>query len=202
MVGNEPLNLERTRENSTGASNDGISAALSRVGKWHAFVTSDTGTACSTDDVIMIWTLHVELHRHSKDRPRPDDFLPERWLVESGHKLFLKKDAWHAFGHGSRNCNAQAFVMKKLKAILAVLARVIDVSDAYEEWDRLHPRAGKEVERICRGKRAYQMVAAAAHPVEHYPSLPGLFAGQLKTEIIRLVEVTLHNLCKPFVSYR
>ena len=59
--------------------------------------------------------------------------------------------------------------MMELKVILAILAQVIDASDAYDEWDRLHPRAGKEVERKYRGRRAYQMEEAAAHPVEHCP---------------------------------
>lgn len=144
-------------------------AASSREGKRQTWITSDTGTICPTDDVIMIWTLHVELHRHAKYWPHPDDFLPERWLVEPGHTLFPNKEAWRAFEHGPRNCIAQGLVMMELKVILAILARMINISDAYEEWDQLNPRTGKEVERIYRGQRAYQMEEAAAHPVEHYP---------------------------------
>ena len=144
-------------------------AASGRDGKQHVWITSDTGTICPTDDVIMIWTLHVELHRNVKYWPRPNDFIPERWLVEPGHPLFPNKEAWRAFEHGPRNCIGQGLVMMELKVILAILARMINVSDAYEEWDRLNPRVGKEVERIYRGERAYQMEEAAAHPVEHYP---------------------------------
>lgn len=144
-------------------------AASGRDGKRHAWITSDAGRKCPTEDVIMIWTIHVELHRNPKYWPRANDFLPERWLVEPGHELFPHKDAWRAFEHGPRNCIAQGLVMMELKIILAILARMIDVSDAYEEWDRLNPRVGKEVKRTYRGERAYQMEEAAAHPVEHYP---------------------------------
>ena len=141
-------------------------AASSRQGKPGVNIHDDHGTVCPTDDVIMIWTIHVELHRSPKYWKRPTEFLPERWLVESGHELFPVKDAWRAFEYGPRNCIAQGIVMAELKIILACVVREFEFRPAYEEWDRLHP--GKEG-RVYRGDRAYQMEEAAAHPVEHYP---------------------------------
>lgn len=117
----------------------------------------------------MIWTFHIELHRHAKYWHRSDDFLFERWLVEFGPTFFLHKEAWRAFEHEPRNFIAQGMVLMELKVILAILARMINVSDVYDEWNRLNPRARKEVERTYRGQRAYQMEEAAAHPAEHYP---------------------------------
>lgn len=140
-------------------------AASSRQGKPDTNIHSDLGTACPTDDAIMIWTLHVELHRAPKYWKRPDEFLPERWLVEPTHKLFPVKDAWRAFEFGPRNCIAQGIVMTELKIILACVVREFEFRNAYEEWDALYPGKGWRY----RGDRAYQMEEAAAHPVEHYP---------------------------------
>ena len=141
-------------------------AATSRQGKPGTSLYDDLGASCPTDDVMMIWTLHVELHRAPRYWKRPDDFLPERWLVEPTHELFPLKDAWRAFEYGPRNCIAHGVVMTELKVILACLVREFDFTPAYDEWDRLHPRKGV---KNYRGERAYQMEEAAAHPVEHYP---------------------------------
>ena len=141
-------------------------AASSRQGKSGASIHDDHGTTCPTDDVIMIWTIHVELHRSPKYWKRPDEFVPERWLVEPTHELFPVKDAWRAFEYGPRNCIAQGYVMTVLKIVLACLVREFDFKNAYEEWDDLHPSKGVKTHR---GDRAYQMEEAAAHPVEHYP---------------------------------
>lgn len=141
-------------------------AATSRQGKPGASIHDDLGTACLTDNVTMIWTIHVEVHRAPKYWPYPDDFLPERWLVEPTHELFPPKDAWRPFEYGPRNCIAQGVVMMELKIILACLVREFEFQPAYDEWDRLHPRKGR---KTYRGERAYQMEEAAAHPVEHYP---------------------------------
>lgn len=141
-------------------------AASSRQGKPGASIHDDHGTVCPTDDVIMIWTIHVELHRSPKYWKRPDDFVPERWLVGPTDELFPAKDAWRAFEYGPRNCIAQGIVMTELKIILACIVREFDFKHAYDEWDRLHPSKGN---KIHRGDRAYQMEEAAAHPVEHYP---------------------------------
>ncbi|KAL8833872.1 MAG: hypothetical protein Q9170_004049 [Blastenia crenularia] len=143
-------------------------AASSRQGKPDTNISDDLGTTCPTDDVIMIWTIHVELHRSPKYWKRPDEFLPERWLVDLGHDLFPVKDAWRAFEYGPRNCIAQGMVMTELKIVLACVVREFEFEDAYEEWDRAHPV--KDMGRLVyRGDRAYQMEEAAAHPVEHYP---------------------------------
>lgn len=87
--------------------------------------------------------------------------------MEPTHELFPVKDAWRAFEYGPRNCIAQGIVMTELKIILACVLREFDFRPAYDEWDRLHQWKGT---KSYRGKRAYQMEEAAAHPVEHYPS--------------------------------
>ena len=141
-------------------------AGSSRQGKPGTSIQDDLGAVCPTDDVIMIWTIHVELHRSPQYWKRPDEFLPERWLVEPTHELSPIKDAWRAFEYGPRNCLAQGIVTTELKIILACLVREFDLKPAYDEWDALYPSKGVKTHR---GERAYQMEEAAAHPVEHYP---------------------------------
>ncbi|KAL8730556.1 MAG: hypothetical protein Q9166_004010 [cf. Caloplaca sp. 2 TL-2023] len=143
-------------------------AASSREGKSGTSIHDDQGTACSTEDVTMIWTLHIELHRHPKYWKRPEEFLPERWLVAPGHELYPMKHAYRAFEYGPRNCIAEGIVMTELKIILACVVREFDFRNAYDEWDRLHP-VRDQARLVYRGDRAYQMEEAAAHPVEHYP---------------------------------
>lgn len=137
----------------------------SREGKPNATLIDDQGNRCLTEDA-MVFTIHTELHRAPTYWNRPDEFLPERWLVESGHELHPMKGAYRAFEIGPRNCVAQGFVMTELRVILACIVRQFDFQPAYNEWDRLHPG---EVLRTYRGERAYQIEEGAAHPVEHYP---------------------------------
>ena len=142
-------------------------AASSRQGKPGASIHDDHGTVSPTVNAIMIWTIHVELHRSPKYWKRPDDFVPERWLVGPTDELFPAKDAWRAFEYGPRNCIAQGIAMTELKIILACIRREFDSRHAYDEWDRLHLSKGN---KIHGGDRAYRAEEAAAHPVEHYPS--------------------------------
>lgn len=41
--------------------------------------------------------LHVEMHCSPKIWERADEFLPERWTVDSGHKLYPMKGNWALF---------------------------------------------------------------------------------------------------------
>jgi cytochrome P450 len=140
-------------------------AGTSRAGKQNESIVDDQGNVCPTDHA-MVWIIHVEMHRAPKYWKRPDEFLPERWLVEPGHELYPMKGAWRPFEHGPRNCIAQSLVMTELRVILACIVRQFDFKPAYDEWDRLHPRKGL---KTYRGERVYQVEEGAAHPVEHYP---------------------------------
>lgn len=137
----------------------------SREGKANVDLTDDQGNRCPTEDAV-VFTIHTEMHRAPAYWLRPEEFLPERWLVESGHELQPMKGAYRAFEVGPRNCVAQGFVMTEFRVILACIVRQFDFQPAYDEWDRLHPSKGL---RTYRGERAYQIEEGAAHPVEHYP---------------------------------
>lgn len=113
----------------------------SREGKADVDLKDDQGNRCPTEDAV-VFTIHTELHRAPTYWLRPEEFLPERWLVESGHELQPMKGAYRAFEVGPRNCVAQGFVMTEFRVILACIVRQFDFQPAYDEWDRLHPSKG------------------------------------------------------------
>ena len=140
-------------------------AASTRAGKPNVSLTSDAGTSLPTTSAI-VFIVHTEMHRSPAYWPRPDEFLPERWLVGPEHELYPKKGAWRAFEHGPRNCIARDLVMVELSVVLAMVAREFEFSECYAEWDLMHPEKGM---RTYRGERAYQIEEGAAHPADGYP---------------------------------
>ena len=85
-------------------------AASTRAGKPTVSLPSDVGTRLPTADAIIL-IIHVEMHRSPKYWLRPDDFVPERWLVGPEHELYPQRGAWRPFEHGPRNCIAQDLVL-------------------------------------------------------------------------------------------
>lgn len=140
-------------------------AGTTRAGKFGINVTDDTGSVLPTDDAILL-ILHVEMHRSSKYWVRPNEFLPERWLVPAGHELYPQSGAWRPFELGPRNCIGQALVMLELRVILLCLVREFEVLPAYDEWDAMNP---SKRTRLYRGERVYQVEKGAAHPAAGYP---------------------------------
>ncbi|KAL8781361.1 MAG: hypothetical protein Q9213_006050 [Squamulea squamosa] len=140
-------------------------AAATRAGKPTVSLTSDTGLSLPTADAIVLM-VHTEMHRSPKYWPRPDEFIPERWLVGPEHELYPNKGAWRAFEHGPRNCIAQDLVMVELTVLLAMVAREFDFQNCYQEWDQLRPPGGI---KLYRGERAYQVENGSAHPADGYP---------------------------------
>ncbi|KAF7951336.1 hypothetical protein EAE96_006652 [Botrytis aclada] len=140
-------------------------ASSSRQGYPGVTLYDEQGTACPTNHAVCFID-HVGMHRAPKYWVRPEEFLPERWLVDPGHELYPVKGAWRPFEYGPRNCIAQGLVMTELRVLLACTVREFLFEDAYEEWDRSHKKKGPQTHR---GERAYQIEEAAAHPSAHYP---------------------------------
>ncbi|KUJ14100.1 cytochrome P450 [Mollisia scopiformis] len=140
-------------------------AAGARQGVDGVDIVDDNGVRFPTNNAL-IWILHSSIQRNPKYWPKPDEFIPERWMVEADDPLFPTKWAWRPFEFGPRNCIGQGLVMNELKVILALTAREFDIKDAYEEFDRFHPRKGLVT---VDGERAYQIEKAGAHPADHLP---------------------------------
>ena len=141
-------------------------AGASREGSAGVNLTNDAGQACPTEGTIL-WILHPEIHSWEKYWVRGNEFLPERWLVPEGHELYPRPGTWRPFEVGPRNCIAQAMVMVELKVVLACLARELDITPAYEEWDRKN--GVKSESKLVHGERAYLIEKGASHPVGGFP---------------------------------
>lgn len=128
-------------------------------------LVDEAGNRYPTENTMML-IVHPTMQRSPSYWPRPDEFIPERWLVEPSHELYPLKAAWRPFEWGPRNCMGQALVMMELKTVLAMIVREFDFTPAYDEFDKAHPKKGP---RTYRGDRAYQIEEGAAHPSDHYP---------------------------------
>ncbi|TVY73120.1 Cytochrome P450 monooxygenase aflN [Lachnellula suecica] len=113
-----------------------------------------------------IWILHQALQRNPLYWKRPDEFLPERWLVGPDHELYPVKGAWRPFEFGPRNCIGQGLVMMELTVVLAIVLAEFHIVPAYEEWEEKH---GVKGARTVDGERAYQIEKGGAHPADGYP---------------------------------
>lgn len=105
------------------------------------------------------------MHRAPKYRIQPDDFIPERWLVEPGYKLYPTKSAWRPFENGPRNCIAQGLVMTELRVILSLLVCEFDVRDSHSE---IYTNSTARI-KTYKGERAFQIDSGAAHPADYFP---------------------------------
>lgn len=115
-----------------------------------------------------IWVLNLVMHRSPAVFVKPEEFIPERWLVGPEDPLYPKKASWRAFEWGPRNCIGQTLAQLELKVSLVMTVRMFDITPAYDEWDKLHPKKGISA---VDGNRAYQaeMGGGGAHPVDGFP---------------------------------
>ena len=141
-------------------------ASSTRNGEPGFTVTTPDGRQCPTEG-FLVWSNSVAIHRNPDCWPRPDDFLPQRWLVDKDDPLFpATKGAWRAFEHGPRNCIGQELAVLEVKLILALTVREFTVESAYDEWDR---KEGTKGPKTVDGDRAYQILLGAAHPNDGFP---------------------------------
>ena len=113
-----------------------------RVGEPNFSVTDDQGRHFPTDG-FLVWDNPQAIHRDPAYWPRPDEFVPERWLVEPGDPLHPGvKGAWRPFSQGPRNCIGQELAVMEMKVIMVMTARTFDIALAYEEYDRKNRMGG------------------------------------------------------------
>ncbi|KAK6226578.1 cytochrome p450 [Colletotrichum tabaci] len=134
------------------------------------------GNAYPTDG-IAVNMLHWVIHRNPKYWARPDEFLPERWLVtDPAHELYPPKGGWRVFEYGPRLCVGQQLVMTETRAVLACVVREFDIRDCYAELD-----GDKKIDLSgLGGQRVFMVESGAAHPTDGYPcrvSLSGYRGG-------------------------
>ncbi|KAJ8121930.1 hypothetical protein ONZ43_g1743 [Nemania bipapillata] len=109
---------------------------------------------------ILVQMNHVAIMRNPTTWPRPLEFLPERFLVGPEHELYPPKGAWRVFEIGVRNCTGQAFVMKELRAFLALVVREFDFHECYDEV-----YAGEKIDLThVYNEKAFLVESGSAHP--------------------------------------
>ncbi|KAI1378005.1 cytochrome P450 [Hypoxylon crocopeplum] len=135
-----------------------------RMGSKDLVLKSRDGTEYPTEGCA-VQTSHFSVHRNPESWPRPLEFLPERFVVGPDHELYPAKGAWRIFEYGVRNCTGQAFVLKELKAFLAIVCREFDFQECYDEV-----YAGEKVDlRNVDYEKAYLIEHGAAHPRGEFP---------------------------------
>jgi cytochrome P450 len=123
-------------------------------------VQPDTGFKYPTDGFMLFGCSTAE-HRMPEYWPRPDDFVPERWLAREGEPLHVRKNAFRPFELGPRNCIGQELAVLELKTILALTIRDLDVESVYPE----------DGEKML-GQAAFQVMApgdVTGHPSQGMP---------------------------------
>ena len=130
-------------------------ASSLRGGEPGFFVRDADGRSFPTDG-FLVWAVSQPLHRDPSYWPRPDDFLPDRWLVGPGDPLYPVKGAWRPFEYGPRNCIGQELTMIEMKMAMILVLQMFDVEIAYKDTDRQKPRSPNTVS----GERAYQLTLA------------------------------------------
>jgi hypothetical protein len=152
-----------------------------REGVSSVSLTDQTGTVVPTGG-LNATIMHYYVHTNPRVWKRPLEFLPERWLVDSGHELYPPPGAWRPFEFGSRNCIGQTLVMNEIRIAVILAIRKFDIVPAYEEWDAMQLAneglyakmmrsigfAGQECKTVF-GDRAYQTMRSGWHPADGYP---------------------------------
>jgi sterigmatocystin biosynthesis cytochrome P450 monooxygenase len=140
-------------------------ASSTRRGEPDHFIHGPDGHQLPTDG-FLVWSNSYSIHHDPSYWPEPNEFIPERWLVPEGDRLYPLKGAYRPFEFGPRNCIGQELAMLELRIVLVMTAREFDIVTVYEEWDTLHP---KKQPRHVNGDRAYQILNGAAHPCDGLP---------------------------------
>jgi sterigmatocystin biosynthesis cytochrome P450 monooxygenase len=140
-------------------------ASSTRGGEPNHFIPGPEGCQLPTDG-FLVWANSWSIHHDPSYWPEPNEFLPERWLVPEGDRLYPMKGVYRPFEFGPRHCIGQELAMLELKIILIMTTREFEIVTVYEEWDALHPSKGpKDVD----GDRAYQVLSGSAHPCDGLP---------------------------------
>ncbi|KAK5653297.1 hypothetical protein OQA88_8988 [Cercophora sp. LCS_1] len=109
-------------------------------------------------DGFMIWDGVRAAMRSEELWVRPNEFLPERWLVGPEHELYPVKNAWRAFGLGGRGCIGQELATVEMKLVVVLVCQAVEMECAWEG-------DGDEMD----GHRCYQTGEGTPHTKDGMP---------------------------------
>ncbi|KAI1101337.1 cytochrome P450 4V3 [Jackrogersella minutella] len=115
------------------------------------------------------WLAVPGIQRNPDYWPRPDEFVPERWLAVEGDPLYVAtKEAWAPFSLGPRNCIGMELAMIELRLVSVFVVRTLDIEEAWEEWDKKQgPNATPT--HVVDGERLYSIGNGTVHPKDGMP---------------------------------
>lgn len=134
-------------------------ASLTREGE-PGFAFTEDGRQYPTDG-FTLWCPTQAMQRNPHVWPQSDCFLPERWLVSEQDPLYSSKDAWRAFGWGSRSCIGQELALLEIKLVMVMTLREFDITSSYD--------MSKKASKTVNGERAYQVFKGTPRPAECFP---------------------------------
>ena len=139
-------------------------AAL-RIGQPEFFISTVDGQTLPTENCV-IWGDHYGTQHNPQSWTRPEEFLPERFLVPEGNELYPPKNGWRPFERGPRNCIGQELALTEIKVVLALTIREFEFKNDYGSLDAKKQRPQNW---HVNGQRAYMMRRGGGHPADHYP---------------------------------
>ncbi|KAI1451507.1 cytochrome P450 4V3 [Annulohypoxylon moriforme] len=115
------------------------------------------------------WLAVHGVQRNPDYWPRPNEFLPERWLAVEGEPLYVAtKEAWAPFSLGPRNCIGMELAMIELRLVSVLIARTFDIEEAWAEWDKKQGSKATPT-HIVNGERLYGIGNGTVHPKDGMP---------------------------------
>jgi cytochrome P450 len=157
-------------------------AANMRRGQPEKNLTALNGQVVQTEGFNII-CVQQAVHENPRIWIRPQEFIPERWLVDPQHELHPPANGYRPFDVGPRTCIGLPLTMAEIKIVLLLAVRAFDIKPAYEEWDRVQAQSfwqkvpkwfGAEEINTVYGDRAYQSEKAGTHPSSGYPCVVSL----------------------------
>ncbi|KAF2470712.1 cytochrome P450, partial [Lindgomyces ingoldianus] len=154
-----------------------------RQGRPGVLIIDKLGNIYPTEGLATTLMNHF-VHRNPRVWTRPNEFLPEHWLVELRHDLNSSQSssAYRPFEQGPRNCIGQALAHNDMCIVQILTARTFDIVPAYGEWDLMQLKnkgiisklalllgLKAEVGKAVMGERAYQTSRSGAHPAGGCP---------------------------------
>ncbi|KAI3325399.1 vera protein [Xylariaceae sp. AK1471] len=116
-----------------------------------------------------VWLSAPGVARNPNYWPRPDEFIPDRWMVPEGDPLHpVNNNAWAPFSIGPRNCIGMELALIELRIVSVLVARRLDIEEAWDEWDEQKGSKATPNAKVG-GERLYWGGDGTVHPKDGMP---------------------------------
>jgi cytochrome P450 len=102
-------------------------------------------------DGLNVILVHQPIHTNPRVWVKPNEFIPERFLVGPEHELYPPEGAYRPFDIGPRRCIGQELALTEVRIVLVLTARSFEFRAAYSEDDQLRAKNAGIWQRLTRG---------------------------------------------------